>query len=1310
MGKNLTFDEFDFLESLDENITIEEESNHDIAIIGMSIRLPMADDLKTFRESLKSGKNCISDFPESRKKDIDEYLNYRKGYIDENNYIKSGYLNNIDNFDYKFFKMTPKEASLMSPFQRLVLETFYKAIEDAGYGGLKIKSTNTGVYLGYISDLEGYKYREMIMDVESKDNIQISIPGNLSSMMASRISYLLDLRGPSMIIDTACSSSLVALHTACQALRNGDCQMAIVGGVRLSIIPVDTPYKLGIESSDFLAKTFDNSSDGTGTGEGVIALMLKPLKNAKSDKDNIYAIIRGSAINQDGTSMGITAPNVKAQTEVIMKAWEDAGINPGNISYIEAHGTGTKLGDPIEIDAIDKAFMRYTDRKQFCAIGSVKTNIGHLYEAAGLAGVVKAVLSLKYKELYPNIHFNRPNERINFTDSPVFVVDNYTKWNVEGPRICGISSFGFSGTNCHVVLEEYSIAKDEEYKEQDTMMAFTLSAKSRKSILGLLEKYIEFLQENSNLNLSEICYTANTGREVSSYRLGFVVNSVENLEEKINTVYHKIKQYEASQEKIKIEEQGVYYFENGNISKDFENREDALICGNNRRNEDYGNINILKEENIEKLIKEFAMGGDINWESLYGGNKPAKISLPTYCFENTRCWIGVPKINSCCKDTSMFYNINWKSNELNISEFSPINESIIVFADNNASRMKYLENIYDVCKNIVIIESGEAFVKISDCQYIVGQSQVDYDNLFENLSALEFSNIIHMFSLNQNLGNSGEEIDRYILQSAQDKGVKSLYYITKALIKANVPRSNLIVLSEYVSQVDGLEKKIMPENAPLFGLGKVISKENSNIRCKCIDIDEHFTSQNLLGELQSEFENQVCAYRNGKRYIEELDEVLNVEEGCKDFNLKPEGLYIITGGLGGLGFEVAKAFTSKSAINIALINRRSLPPRSEWEDILRKSGDTKICEKISLIKELELNGSNVNCIAADISDYSQLKETIDQLREEYGSIRGIVHAAGIAGEGLIINKDENKFFEVLSPKIQGTWNLYETTQQDNLDFFIMFSSAISVFGVVGQSDYSAANSYMDSMAYYLRRKNIKAMAINWAAWKEVGMAKDKGFDKGQLLFREIQTQTGVNALKASIMNDFTRVMIGALNYTPQLLNILDKLPVKLSEQLKTRIIINASAPTKSQAVNSDIVKSQEELPKVKLTGRESGSYSEVEVKIAQICRDILGFEEISINDNFLEVGADSILLAKIHERLEVEFPNTITMSQMFVYPTISKLSNYINSSVDSQEGIVEHKPDDKDKKDVGKEINDLFNKLESNDLSLEDAIDFIEKM
>ncbi len=423
----------------------------------------------------------------------------------------------------------------MDPNQRKFLETAWTAIEDGGYGGNKLKGTKTGVFVGF-SNNPLNNYVDIISDVEPGE-LPISLSGNLTSIIPSRISYLLDLKGPSMLIDTACSSSLTAVHTACRSLKSGECDIAIAGGVKINIMPLDNEIKIGIESSTGRTRAFDDDSDGTGIGEGVISFLLKPLKRAIEDKDNIYAIIKGSAVNQDGTSVGITAPNVKAQTEVILEAWRDSKIDPATLSYIEAHGTGTELGDPLEIEGLNEAFRKHTKKRNFCAISTVKSNIGHLYEASGMAGLLKAVLSLKHKELAPSIHFVKPNDKIDFIDTAVYVNDRLTKWDVNNTaRRCGISSFGFSGTNCHVVLEEAPEIKYESVAHDSSAEIIGLTAKSEAALYELVRRYKTFLQNSEGICLKDICSTANTGRTHHNFRLAVVAKDKKELLYKLDFI------------------------------------------------------------------------------------------------------------------------------------------------------------------------------------------------------------------------------------------------------------------------------------------------------------------------------------------------------------------------------------------------------------------------------------------------------------------------------------------------------------------------------------------------------------------------------------------------------------------------------------------------------------------------------------------------------------------------------------------------------------------------------------------------------
>ncbi|MFD1905729.1 beta-ketoacyl synthase N-terminal-like domain-containing protein [Paenibacillus rhizoplanae] len=355
------------------------------------------------------------------------------------------------------------------------LEVSWEALEDAGYAEKELNGSRTGVYVG---DTDA-DYLKLIQEMEP-----YALPGNTISIVASRLAYILNLASGSHLIDTACSASLAAVHHAIKGLITGDCEMALAGGLNLTLFPIDEGLAdIGIASTDYKARTFDADANGTVWGEGFCTVVLKKLKNAKRDRDHIYAVIKGSAMNSDGKSNGITAPSARAQSELIQAAWRNAGIPLETMTYLEAHGTGTRLGDPIEMQGITGAIRSSTDHQQFCALGAVKTNIGHLDTAAGLAGFMKTVLALKHQAIPATLHFHDPNPHIDFMNSPVFVNTELMPWTTSNgvPRRAGVSAFGLAGTNCHVVLEEYQgdAPSAAGIPEGPEISILTLSAKSR---------------------------------------------------------------------------------------------------------------------------------------------------------------------------------------------------------------------------------------------------------------------------------------------------------------------------------------------------------------------------------------------------------------------------------------------------------------------------------------------------------------------------------------------------------------------------------------------------------------------------------------------------------------------------------------------------------------------------------------------------------------------------------------------------------------------------------------------------------------
>lgn len=498
----------------------------EIAIIGMAGRFPGANSIKEFWELLSSGKEAIIWFNDEEllESGVDPAL------LNDPNYIKSRcIIADEDKFDANFFDFFPREVEMMDPQQRLFLETCWQALEEAGYDSERFDGL-IGVFGGV--SLNTYLYSYLLSQkgfISSAEGYQLSI-GNDKDFLTTRVSYKLNLRGPSVNIQTACSTSLVAVHVACQNLLNYSCDMALAGGVSITI-----PQKQGyyyqegmILSKDGHCRAFDEKASGTISGNGVGIVVLKRLSDAIEDGDHIYAVIKGSAYNNDGSlRAGYTAPSVDGQSEVIANAQAVAGVSADTITYVEAHGTGTPIGDPIEITALTQVFRQQTNQKQFCGVGSVKTNIGHLDAAAGVAGLIKTTLALHHKTIPPSLNFERPNPTIDFANSPFYVVKDLIPWKTNGTvRRAGVSSFGIGGTNVHLILEEAPGSDSETSKHPSHLIL--LSAKTKAALEQASLNLLNFLDNNPEVNLADLAYTLQVGRKVFNHRLAFVADSLQS--------------------------------------------------------------------------------------------------------------------------------------------------------------------------------------------------------------------------------------------------------------------------------------------------------------------------------------------------------------------------------------------------------------------------------------------------------------------------------------------------------------------------------------------------------------------------------------------------------------------------------------------------------------------------------------------------------------------------------------------------------------------------------------------------------------
>lgn len=1566
-------------------IKVNSNSKKDIAIIGLDAKFANTESAESYWQMIQNGIDVTGEFPKERYQDIEPYLTYLKNMgmsLQGMEFSVGGYLNAIDKFDYNLFSLSPKEASLMDPNQRFFLEAAWAAIEDAGYGGEKIKGSRTGVFVGYSNDFYD-EYRRHLFAANS-NLYGLSTVSNIKSIMASRIAYLLDLKGPSLVIDTACSSSLVAVHLACQAIRNGECDQALAGGVKVLLTPIkgEESWELGIQSSDGKAKTFDDSSDGTGTGEGVGVVLLKPLQQALRDGDQIYGVIKGGAINQDGRGVGLTAPNAKAQEDVILRAWKDAGINPETIAYIEAHGTGTKLGDPIEINGLHRAFSKYTTKKQFCAIGSVKTNIGHLDSAAGIAGLIKMIMALKYRQLPPSIHFQRPNRKIPFEDTPVYVNDQLTSWDQElYPRRCGISSFGLSGTNCHLILEEAPILDNNHQSNEEVLNILVLSAKSKAGVEALLRSYYLKLTENS-MDLNSVCYTASTGRGHYNCRL---VITFKDREDALNKLF-LLQGVDLSN----TVQSGVYYGEHYLIKGGQDPKEAGRLTENKKLQLTNQANKVIKSldgsiktivENYVTLCLLYIKGADVEWEELYKGKESKKISLPVYPFQSERCWYDLqltkqhfvrkdipfvkeishpvvqyrvastmetsiyvtefsvrthwllsehkifdkyvipgttyleiayqigkmhfpnkrielkdivflsplavdesetcevqvivkqdngqlkftvaskgnetnswtqhaegciitlsenivsncniqniiqrsnqeivvdyskvtfgniktgprwnnvekayignnevllhmslpndylgdlnlydlhPSLLDCAVNTgnafhsngemylpytyksfkiygptpARFYswskrkNLKNRSGETVTFQIALINEQGEIFAEIEDYTIKKVnlqqfslqeketeyhklewmernavaleEQVEQGNEKILILQDKQGFgekigsylegkakkiitVCIGDCyknegnSYTIRNRKEDYEKLMVDLKQHQISKILYMFSLDM--------IHKISIQSKETKLVKDLFHFVKALMKYKGKEElELILFGEYVNDVVRSQPIVQPRVSAMFALGKVIGQEYTNVKVRSIDIDNITPIEKIVTELIVVNESYSVAYRDGKRYVPEL-QTINLIKKENEFILRKNGTYLITGGTGGIGLQIAKYLADLETIQLVLVNRKKLPPREEWGRVLDNGLDEEECFKIKTIMDIEKLGSKISLYNIDITNETDLNEILQEVRKIQGPINGIFHAAGIAGEGFLILKDEETFSSVLAPKMIGTHLIDMLTRKDPLDCFVLFSSITALTGGMGQGDYTAANSYLDTYASYRIKQGYDTLSINWPAWLEVGMAVRFGAHKEKGLLRPISTESALNGLGKVMNSTSKQIIIGDIDYEViRELDDFNQFQFDLSLDIQKEIQIRKDRFFE-KSIDMPVGNSDKS---VTLIGRLETEKNEIDIRIAKIWADVLGLHKIDVYESFYNLGGDSILATRLLRGLEKEFPGKFDISDIFTYSSIDEMVNYLGNSVKLDMLTSEKEDVMKDELDLDK----LLNQLEDGDITVSQA-------
>ncbi|AVT35578.1 type I polyketide synthase [Plantactinospora sp. BB1] len=1171
----------------------------DIAIIGQAVEIPGASDPQRLWELVAAGHCLTRPFPARRRQDVDDFVRHRdrtalgqQPELTGPEYHRASYLDRIDLFDHEFFGMTQTQAALTDPHQRLVLRTTYRALEDAGYLGERVRGSRTGVYVGFAAN-PGGDYAEYWSTIDSSVN-QLGITGNIPTMLANRLSYLLDLRGPSMVVDSACSASLVAVHLARTALLADDCDMAVVAGARVMLLPVKrASTRIGIESSDGTTRTFDDSADGTGMGEGSAALVLKRLDRALADRDQVLAVIKGSAVNHDGSSESMTGPDARSQARLLTSAWRQAGIDPRTLGYLEVHGTATRIGDPVEIDGLSRAFRGVTDERGFCAVGTVKTVAGHLFEGSGVLGMIKAVQGLRNRQIAPLGYLRQPNPDIDFAASPVRLPTELEPWpERDGVRRCGVSAFGLGGTNAHVVLEEYV----DPAVEPDAGLEYlcTLSARTDRSLRLILGALLDRLAPGDlDRRLADVCYTANVSRSHHERRVGLIVRDIDELRDGLA----------------------------------------AILAGDPPRvradRDDRGRL-------LERLRVGWQRGDEVDLLRQFTDGRPAPrtVSLVPYRFDETRAWVPFPDDwearllgGTGPIGQSGAYQVTFVPVDGAAEAGTPV--SVVALVDPDTP---------DAASRLTAALPGVRLVSPAPPD---PEAPDRFSATADRIVADEPTHLVFALGFEPRPATELAEFDRRV-----EKNVVGLFLLAKELMR-RAAQLTLVLLTRNALAVEPGGGAVA-ENAALAGLAKTLIQEYPTLNVRLVDVDDA-TADDVLGRELLADAPGVYALRDGVPYAELFSEIPELTPRADlDAGLpRPGGAYLISGGTGGLGLAVGQRFAQQApGIHLYLTGRTPLPPRPEWERLAHSPDGGPLADRARALLDLVELGADVRVESGDVGDEEHLTDLVARIRRQHGRLDGVVHAAGVPGENLIMFRTVQDFRRVLRPKMRGGYLLDLLTRHDPPDFVVHMASAAAVFPSLGQADYAAANYYLDTVAMAAPtvgdargadpgRRSIPAprvLAIDWVAWRDIGMAVTTGANEDGV-FRALRTREGLDLLMAGLRSDRRRFLAGRLDYTSELVAMLPAQRMALSDEIAERVDAAVAAATDRLEQLAARNRAAIQAVDVELVGRPGGGYSDVELTVARCLAHATGARTVPVDADLRTLGVDSLGVVAVTSNL-----------------------------------------------------------------------------
>lgn len=1047
-----------------------------LAIVGVGLRLPGASDLDELAELFLEGRSVIEPIPGER---VELALSAAPGLAahlpaecETDPRAYGSWLRDIERFDPRPFGLDEAESVFLGPAERLFLQVADHALISAGQLREQLRGSATGVFAAY-TPYPMFEYLQMFPDMDERAFVN-GIPATLPYQLA----YRLDLRGPVIAVNTTCSSSLSALHVAKNALRAGDCDLAVVAGVSLRIFPFndDTPDHI-VLSKNLRCAPFSSAADGIIGGEGVVVIVVKRLADAIRDRDFIHAVVAGSAVGSDGASNGLQAPNPDAQADVIRAAMADAGTTGASVGYVEAHGTGTRLGDFVEADALTRVFRSAGVPVGGCRVGSAKANFGHLGDCAGLAGLLGALTCLRTGVIHPIAGLDEPSGFIAWDSVPLAVSGSAVPWppSPDGsPRQAGVTSLGISGTNAHVVLREAPVPGGDgrpprpEHGSAAQVTPVLLSARSRRAMLGYLQVLGKRLAAASPVPLEDITRTLTARRDHGPSRAAFVVRDYAEL----------VAALELASRTRTFERIPPGFATHGIYLADQPSAREPAIASLSR----YAGPPLA--EGDRELLVAFLSGADMADALISRFSAGRALDLPAEPPVTQPIWPRDRTAESAVDD--LFYDLAWRRAPRNTTGSPAQAGSWIVIGDPADEVLTAVGNQLTARGNqLIAVTAGHGFTRLDGLAYEIDPAAPDsWAALFADLAergCADLTAVVYAAGLSARevAGPSAAEIEQRLRISSH-----GVFCMAQAIARAGLPGPLRAAVISRAAERVGPADDCVPDATRLAGFGvvKVLTQEIPTIRHVVVDHDLSGAAGAVAADLIAEvdaaavYPDEHVAFRGGQRYVKRV--VRQSRKRAEPVPVRPGGTYVIAGGTGYLGPQVASFLAERGAGTVVLLSRTGLPSRDDWDD-LATCDDPSTAARFRTLIALEGTGTAVVSLSCDVTDQDQVARTLRAVRASHGPVAGCFMLTKQLYQLWIRELSFPRFAAAIRNRVQGVANLVSELDQDGLDFFVIFSSISSLIGTTGASECCAVNQYLDAIGPELASRGIPASVMNW---------------------------------------------------------------------------------------------------------------------------------------------------------------------------------------------------------------------------------------